>query len=472
MTWRQKGSSGGAVGAVACGLLLRLVFLYFHPRWVGDTQIYGELAENMLTHHVFGFSATLAPTLIRLPGFPLFLAACFVVFGHANYLAVALVQIALDLLGCMFLGLLAERVWSARVGSAALWIACLCPFTANYTAAVLTETVSILCVVLALFALERWIVRWRAGELGIGWCLVIGGSLAFAVLVRPDEGLLAAAVVPAMLWVALLTRGRGLGAKLMPAVVVSLVVALPLVVWTARNWRVFHVVQPLAPRYANDPDETVDLGFQRWYRTWGVDFESTYDAYWNYDGAPILMSSLSERAFDSAEQRATTADLLARYNASLSETPAFDAEFEKLAKERIAAHPLQYYVTMPLAREADMWLRPRTELLRIPIDWWKFTRPGASVFAIVYMLLNAALLVAALIGAWGARGLWRREAGLVIAAVLFVGLRSALLATLDNSEPRYTLECYPIVILLAAMALAGIRANASEARRGHGATAG
>jgi hypothetical protein len=253
--------------------------------------------------------------------------------------------------------------------------------------------------------------------------------------------------------------------KLMPAMVASLVVVLPLMVWTARNWRVFHVVQPLAPRYANDPDETVDLGFQRWYRTWGVDFESTYDAYWNYDGAPVLMSSLPERAFDSPEQKAQTTDLLGRYNASLSETPAFDAEFETLAKERIAAHPLRYYVTMPLAREADMWLRPRTELLRVPIDWWHFARPGASVFAIAYMLLNAALLVAAFVGAWFARELWRRELGLVIAAVLFVGLRCALLATLDNSEPRYTLECYPVVVMLAALALGSVT-HVSRARRG------
>jgi hypothetical protein len=36
----------------------------------------------------------------------------------------------------------------------------------------------------------------------------------------------------------------------------------------------------------------------------------------------------------------------------------------------------------------------------------------------------------------------------------FVTLRCLLLLTLDNSEPRYTLECCPIVILLAGFALA------------------
>jgi hypothetical protein len=36
----------------------------------------------------------------------------------------------------------------------------------------------------------------------------------------------------------------------------------------------------------------------------------------------------------------------------------------------------------------------------------------------------------------------------------FVALRFALLLTLDNSEPRYTLECFPVVFVLAGMAVA------------------
>jgi hypothetical protein len=32
----------------------------------------------------------------------------------------------------------------------------------------------------------------------------------------------------------------------------------------------------------------------------------------------------------------------------------------------------------------------------------------------------------------------------------FVMLRSLFLGTLENPEPRYTLECYPVVIVLAA----------------------
>jgi hypothetical protein len=48
-------------------------------------------------------------------------------------------------------------------------------------------------------------------------------------------------------------------------------------------------------------------------------------------------------------------------------------------------------------------------------------------------------------------GLMRRQfaphLGLLLA---FVILRSAFLGTLENPEPRYTLECYPVIIILAA----------------------
>ena len=40
------------------------------------------------------------------------------------------------------------------------------------------------------------------------------------------------------------------------------------------------------------------------------------------------------------------------------------------------------------------------------------------------------------------------------AMVGLIALRSLLLATLEAPEPRYTLECFPLVIVLAAVALA------------------
>jgi 4-amino-4-deoxy-L-arabinose transferase-like glycosyltransferase len=442
------------------GLLLRLVFLHLHPRFAGDALTYSDLAHNMLAHHQFGFTegGVIRSTLIRLPGYPLFLAGCFAVFGTGNYVAVLWVQILVDLIQCALLGVLGWRLMGARVGLATVWLAALCPFTANYSVAVLTETLSLFCVTLAFFALERWSARWREGGWGIGWAAVAGAASAVAVLLRPDEGLLAAAIVPVMLWVGLRRDVRGLT----PAMVASLIVVLPLLLWAGRNWRVFHVVQPLAPRYANDPGEDVPYGFQRWYRTWAIDFKSTVDVYWTYDGSLMRMEDLPRRAFDSAEQVAQTRKLFAAYNGETSATPEFDAAFARIAQERVVAHPVRYYVELPVARELDMWLRPRTELMKIPIDWWDVRRhPGRSGFAIALALLNAAYLGLATAGLWWWRGRgWNGKGAIAAGMIGFMAMRCALLLTLDNSEPRYTLECYPVVILLAGFALAGRKREA------------
>jgi 4-amino-4-deoxy-L-arabinose transferase-like glycosyltransferase len=446
--------------ALLSGLALRCLFVWNHPRFAGDALTYGDLAHNMLVHHVFGFTENvIRPTLIRLPGYPLFLAGCFAVFGNANYLAVLWVQVLVDLAGCLLLGLLAAQLWGRRAGMTVLWLAALCPFTANYTAAALTETLSLFCVTLAFFALERW-------QLGreTGWSVVIGLALACAVLLRPDQGLLAAAVLPALLWVGLSDRTPSLARRLQPTLLAGLVVLLPLAVWTVRNEHTMHVFQPLAPRYANDPGEGVPFGFQRWYRTWAVDFKATIDVYWNYDGNPLDIHDLPARAFDNAQQYAQTSALFARYNVETSATPALDQAFAQIAAERIALHPLRCYLLMPLARDLNMWLRPRTELMKMPVDWWNIrAHPKRSLAEILYALWSAAYLALAVAGLWRWRRLrWAGSRVLAASMVAFVALRFLLLLTLDNSEPRYTLECYPVVLLLAGFALAARHKRISD----------
>ena len=361
--------------ALAVGVALRLYFVLESPRISGDTLMYGDIAKNLIEHHVYGFTVAGGPpraTLIRVPGFPLFLAACFKVFGIERYQPILYVQIVFDLVSCLLVGDLARRLFGDRAGVLALWLAAVCPFTANYTAAVLTETLTLLCLVVAYYAMERW------SGLGSGWnewLWVVAAALAFAVLLRPEQGLLAAAVVAGMFWMAWSPSHSSREAamngapgssplrfqRLMPVTTAAVCVVLPLVPWAVRNERVFHVFEPLAPRYATDPTERPPLGFQRWYRTWAIEFTSTENVYWNYDGADINIADLPNRAFDSQAEYDRVEQLLATYNTSDNATPELDREFNEVAQQRIDASPMRYYVALPVARLANMLLRPRAE---------------------------------------------------------------------------------------------------------------
>ncbi len=81
-----------------------------------------------------------------------------------------------DLCTCVLIAIPASLFGGRRVGLASLWLAALCPFTANYAAVALAETLSPL-VALAFFALERWTGSGgRGGRLGVvpaGWCRAV-----------------------------------------------------------------------------------------------------------------------------------------------------------------------------------------------------------------------------------------------------------------------------------------------------------
>lgn len=199
------------------------------------------------------------------------------------------------------------------------------------------------------------------------------------------------------------------------------------------------------------------MQFGRWYRTWAIEFASTDAVYWNYNGDQIDPKTLPARAFDAGSAEASerlreqTLDVLNRYNLTTQQTNQSEAEFGALATERIHAHPLQYYVLLPLARLADMLFRPRTEMMAVPIEWWRWRGHGPkSLFAAAYATLNLAYLAIGAIGFWR----WRRTGfagmrALAWAMAASILLRCALLLTIDNSEPRYTLEFFPIVFICA-----------------------
>jgi len=429
---------------------LRAYCIRHYPQLQGDPLLYAEVIRNWITRGIYGFTqdAGVRPTLIRLPGYPIFLGICFRFFGMDNLRAALWVQVAVDLLTCGLLALLARRVSGERAAMTALWLAALCPFLAEFTAAGLTETLTLFCMALAFWALQQWVdtLRWR-------WVVVVGSALAYAILLRPDQGLLAAAVLPAML----LGRGfrpRQIKETIVPAAACALLAVLPLVPWTVRNYRVFHVLQPLAPRYANDPGEPNPYGFQRWYRTWAIDYASTEDIYWDYDGDAMDFATLPARAFDSPEQYRETAAVFALYNQTRRNSREVDTRFAALAEERVREHPMRYYVLLPVARLGNMLLRPRVDWLPGPLQWWRWSESSPLQFGRALLLgaLNLALMGFAAVGAWRLKA--RPDLRLILLAMLAYGvLRCALLLTVDNSEPRYTVEFIPLWIVLTAVAL-------------------
>ncbi|MGH9865909.1 MAG: glycosyltransferase family 39 protein, partial [Candidatus Acidiferrales bacterium] len=198
-------------GAVLAAFVLRLYFVCRFPFYdAGDTPIYQQLAHNWLRHGIYGLEifGRVTPVDIRTPGYPAFLASIYTVFGE-NARAVMVMQAFVGVLTCVLVAamaaVLAPKESRRRVALAALWLAALCPFTANYTAVVLTETLTIFLSALALLVLMEALrgLRRTRGFVGLfvsstetsshmQW-LMGGIVVGFGTLVRPETPLILAA---------------------------------------------------------------------------------------------------------------------------------------------------------------------------------------------------------------------------------------------------------------------------------------
>jgi len=472
-------------------IALRLFFIFRFPGVTTDSFVYGDVAKNWLQHGIYGLSRTegISPTYIRLPGYPAFLALIFAIFGMEHYRAVLITQMFVDIGTCFLIADMARRLIPPRAAKVAFLLAALCPFLANYAAAALTETLEIFFTALALdFAiigldglvasresspeyepntiredanrkdtvgkgttsvvpsnLSVQTPRSRAsarGKTKISAWLACGAAIAGAILLRPDGGLLLISIGIYLIF--LILRGQPILPHLRAGLIVAAVSLAPLVPWTLRNLHTMRRFEPLAPRYANEEGEYVPVGFNRWVKTWIVDYASVEEIYWQVPGATIDPIKLPNRAFDSEEQKKQTLQVINDYNQVLHIDPDLDARFEALAEARIHAAPLRYYIWLPLLRITDMWLRPRTEMLPADSRWWEFNDdPMWSAVASAFGAIGLAYVLAAVVGL--VRGRAIPYVGLL---VLFLVVRSAFLGTLENPEPRYTLECYPVLLLL------------------------
>jgi hypothetical protein len=472
------------LSAVLTGLGLRILFvLKFPVTDAGDSPFYIQLAWNWLKHHLYGLvvNGHLTPVDMRVPGYPAFLAAIFAFAGRSAR-AVMFAQVALDMFTCFAIALVAAVIASRcapqpaprRVTIAALWLAALCPFTANYTAAVLAETLAIFLTAVAILALLQTeigaasavSVTARRNSRLSPW-FIAGLIVGIATLVRPETPLLLFAAGLVLLWK--WSRPANWPRLLRSVALMALGLLLPLLPWAARNAGTLHKLQFLAPRYGELPGELVPRGFDAWEHTWLWRFRDAFLVDWNLDSEKIDLADIPASAFDSPRQRARVAQLLAAYNKTRTLTPAEDRAFAEIARQRTALHPMRTWIKIPLLRSLALWFAPRVELLPysgqlFPISSeWENDREDFCVSAAL-VAVNAIYLALAAIGAVRT---WRHSAARPAIAFLltFILVRTAFFARfVETPEPRYVLECFPAVIALAALAFAPAFSSRQPAR--------
>src|ERR1043165_5091590 len=469
-----------------------------------DGRVYSQIARNLIEQHVYSHDnqPPYAPSLIRLPGYPLFLVGVYKIFGTGNNTAVRMVQAVIDTATCVLIALVVFE-WAIveerkhRAALIALALAAVCPFTTIYVATILTEVftnfLAVAMVLAATFAFKAT-TRKRA----LIWWIVTGLLAGLAVLFRPDSGLFAAAIGCTLM----LSSLRRIRAAILYAAVFSLAFCLVLVPWTIRNRRVFHVFQPLAPAHAEMPGEFVPRGYLLWVRTWLDDERYVGPALWAMDTRRMSIDDFPDSAFDSDEERDRVAALLHKYNnpdeeenaeeqassddddqnqdeeegsnedeqpeqpdeTNVEMTPAIDAGFAQIGQERVAHSRLRYYVVLPLRRAVTLWFDTHSQYYPFNGELLPLEDLDYDIHQQYWLPLFTALTwIYTLLGVIGGLLLWRsRDSNArrwLLLAVLMIFLRLGFFATLENPEPRYTVEFFPFLIMLAAAGVFAFKAS-------------
>jgi len=461
-----------------------------------DGRFYSQIARNLLDHR--GYSGEteepFVPTYVRVPGYPFFLAGVYSIFGRDNDKAVRIIQVLLDTATCWLVALLAlawvppdsSREKRRRVMLIALALAAICPFNAIYVSTILTETWATLLVV-ALMLLCTTALKGSTKAKPLIWFSggVIGGM---ATMFRPDCAIFSAAV-GAMLLINGARRiiirksetDRPKLSVIFATTVVSIVslcvgFALALAPWTIRNERVFGIFQPVAPKFANMPNEFVPLGYISWLRTWVDDeryvapVEDTIGLY------PIDIDEVPDSAFDSPAERERIKELLDRYNnppklESINAddepseivlptmSPEIDSVFRDIAAERVARHPFRYYVLLPMERAGSLWFDTHSQYYPFQGEIFPLEDLDTDHHQQYWLSLFSGLTwFYTIAGLAGAFVLWKSKSARrwVLLLALSILPRLAFLAAQEHPEARYTVEFFPIVAAAGSIALAGL----------------
>lgn len=306
--------------------------------------------------------------ILRMPGFPIILAGCQIVFGEW-LLPTRCVLAVLGTLGCGCVYWLAKELVSESVGLVACGLVAISPPLVVFSPLLLSETVFATAMVASLIPLARLVKSSAVNSPRMRAAVAAGSWIAIATYLRPTW--LPIALVGA---VAVVLMGRGRRAAWIEAGVILLTCIVWLMPWT---WRNYLVCGHLVPT-------TLWVGPSLYD---GLNPEATGDSNMAFFDRENLLATMSEydmdreyrrRAWAYARQHPQRTVELAcvkagRYWSPWPNAPQFD---RPLIRWGLTATTLPLYILAFVG-----WWQRRRDLV-----FWLVTLGPALFFCLVHML--------------------------------------------------------------------------------------
>lgn len=192
-----------------------------------DSKGYDAVAINFLDGN--GFMQGGSTRVSRMPVYPLFLAACYKIFGRDCYAAPRVIQSLAGSLVCVLVYAIAAPVFGRGVGLLAAAIAAVYSFFVYYSGLLLTETLFTLALTLFMYLILS--IDRRAFRGVLAPAAVAGVLAGTTVLLKPS--FLTFVPFMGLIWLVVSRRpARALTAM----VVIVLCTGFTMCPWIVRNW--------------------------------------------------------------------------------------------------------------------------------------------------------------------------------------------------------------------------------------------
>ena len=431
------------------------------PASDGDWPVYARVAANILRGCGVSLSDPTGKACVPqfggngLPGYPAFIAATWALFGVGKQ-QVLWAQAGIACLAVPYLAYAVGRMSGPAMGLLAGMVAALSPLQAFMVKFGLAEALTIAAInwLLAEFALSVALQRLRV--------VPIACAVSVALWLRLDSVLLLLPVAVLGLYL------HRFGAAVSRGAAIALIIAAPLAAWSVRNVAVGLPLKPPASGWLLPDGSQGPLGYFAWVGQWATTPSERSNALF-FETTNFNRIKLAPAYARSPDDRAIIESLMDRLRAA-SGAPfpvEIDAEFKRLAGERMAERPALQTLRLRLLQAVSLWRAWATPL---PIDYAPAASESTAAFARDWIansthtlggLLTTAIwlyrfLLAGVFIVTAAASIlfWQRPVcAFALGALAMIAGKAALAVLILAMEIRYTVTVVPLIELTALLGL-------------------
>ena len=443
-------------------LLIGLFFCVFFPPDItgdGDQIQFNRIAQNLLKYKTFSLEkqSPFYPTIAREPFYPFFLFVIYKFFGEL-FLIVGIIQILIFSLTIIFTYILISKLINSKIAFYSSILVAICPPMANQTSYLLSESLFIFLIVIFVY-LSTIMLLYKKNIL-----FILNGFL-LGLLTLCKASMLY--FLPFLIICIIISKQeKGLAASML-LTISFLVIISP---WLYRNYYLFETLKMTAPRGGKALyGRAIKLDFSL------DDYKHAAVYYFSESlGKAVYPDAISksktfmdqfEAVVKGREDEKYWRDFMAKRDFSLMEDLISELKMNNLkrsglndveidnfltseALDKIKAHPIKYFIQMPLElikMTAFVYLPLlNEEYIVLKIEGIK--KGLTSIIRGVTRLFAYPILCLAFYGIYQYRNKWREFLPVIIIIVYF-----NLFYGLTFGYARYAAPLLPFYIMFATM---------------------